>query len=282
MEIYTQYDDEPEELFTPLSSEHYRELYDLEMSGFRDDLPFYLSNLSTPSDILELGCGSGRLSRLLTAAGHQLTGIDLSLPMLREATKHAGEGSRFCCMDMRRLAFTKRFAAIIIPYNTLNLLADNSDVMYCLEDSRRQLSYSGQLLLQVFTPTRQQFHETGSQFQFTLFDRPQGGKIVKETLRTMDAAAGTITMTERYKIRPMNGSEPNSNYSHTMLLNGNSRENWLDCLRAAGFTVESVASSYDASPRPIFPAAYRGEGELSTPGDAIISLHSAFFPKPLT
>src|SRR5215216_3132795 len=62
------------------------ELYDLEHAGFRDDIELYLRLAEVVGDpILELGCGTGRVLLPLAAAGHRITGIDRSRPMLERA-----------------------------------------------------------------------------------------------------------------------------------------------------------------------------------------------------
>ena len=76
------YSTEPEEIFYPLSTERYSEFYDIEMTNFDSDLEFYTSALPENVDILELGCGSGRLSRALASRGHRVTGVDISSEML--------------------------------------------------------------------------------------------------------------------------------------------------------------------------------------------------------
>lgn len=245
MKIYADYDDEPREEFLMLTPEMYRQMYDLELSGFREDIHFYMSHLLPGSDILELGCGSGRLTRLLAAAGHNITGIDLSMPMLQRAKKQ-NPRSRFVCMDMRNIAFFNTFSAVVIPYNTLNLLTDNEDVQRCLYGCLEQLNPGGHLLLQLYIPADGARREHAApSFQFQILDLPQGGKVVKETLRSFQTSSSTITMEERYKIRPMNGIDPNSNYRHTMFLNGNDRTTWLELIQSAGFTIRSTSSSYD-------------------------------------
>lgn len=248
MKIYADYDEEPEDLFLPLPENLYRELYDLEMADFRDDFPFYRSVLGINADLLELGCGSGRLTRLLAAAGHTVTGIDLSTPMLQEAIARSGGNSRHLRMDMRQIAFNKKFNGIIIPYNTLNLLADNSDVARCLRGCRAHLKTGGHLLLQLYIAGENlRADSSTTTFQFQLFDRPQGGKVIKETLRTCHAVTNTIMMTERYKIRPMNPAQANANYSHAMLLNANDRATWLRLILDAGFSIEFLATQYETS-----------------------------------
>jgi len=243
MKIYSDYDEEPREEFLALPATLYRQLYDLELQNFSDDLAFYHSHLLPGSEILELGCGSGRLTSLLADAGHYPTGIDLSIPMLQAAQSQAPT-SRFICMDMRRLTLHKTFTAIIIPYNTLNLLPDNDDVLCCLNGCREHLQAGGRLLIHLYIPGAHPTREQSTSFQFQIFDRPEGGRIVKETLRTFHPASTSITMEERYKIRPMNGIEPNINYNHIMTLNGNSRETWLNIINSAGFSIQSTASAY--------------------------------------
>jgi len=247
MQIYADYDKEPSEHFLPLSEDMYQEMYDIELSGFDDDVLFYSSRLVHNDDILELGCGSGRLTRLLACAGHRITGIDLSLPMLH-AAKALQPAARFICMDMRALAFKRNFSVIIIPYNTLNLLTDNHDVRCCLQNCYDHLGPHGRLLLQLYVPPENTCQpDSSTTFQFQIFDRPRGGKIVKETLRTNHGNSTSIHMEERYKLRPMNGVEPNRNYRHTLTLNANSRATWLELIRSSGFTIKLASSSYHST-----------------------------------
>lgn len=244
MKIYDSYDEEPQEQYEGLSPSLYRQFYDLEMAGVAEDLAFYLAALTPGSTILELGCGSGRLSRLLAAAGHRLVGIDLSLPMLRTACSMGGD-AQYVCMDMRRLAFTARFDAVIIPYNTLNLLADNRDVALCLQGCRDHLNLGGKLLAQLYLPQHSATADKpGPTFQFQIFDRRQGGKVIKETLRTIVPDQQAICLEERYKVRPMNGIEPNRNFKHRLIINGNSRTAWLALLEKAGFAVNHCTNRY--------------------------------------
>jgi hypothetical protein len=151
-------------------------------------------------------------------------------------------------MDMRRLAFAPRFDAAIIPYNTLNLLADNRDVALCLQKCRESLNQGGMLLLQLHIPKQSAAADTtGPTFQFQIFDRPEGGKIIKETLRTIQPDLSTIVLEERYKIRPMNGIEPNRNFKHQLIINGNSRTAWLQLIEDAGFSVSHCTNRYRLS-----------------------------------
>ncbi|MFF8386138.1 class I SAM-dependent methyltransferase [Streptomyces kanasensis] len=55
-----------------------------------------------PADVLDIGCGTGSLSALLAAAGHRVTGVDLSARMIEQAQAKlstAGLPGRFVVGD---------------------------------------------------------------------------------------------------------------------------------------------------------------------------------------
>jgi hypothetical protein len=81
----------------------------------------------------------------------------------------------------------------------------------------------------------------------------------------MDYTGNRLEMSERYKIRPMSPGQPNSNYSHTMILNGSDRTTWLQLLTSTGFTVQKISTSYSIdipseTPSSILMIALRREG----------------------
>ncbi|MFF3851106.1 class I SAM-dependent methyltransferase [Streptomyces sp. NPDC002328] len=50
---------------------------------------------SAPADVLDVGCGTGSLAELIAAAGHRVTGVDLSPRMIQRArSKVAASGLR--------------------------------------------------------------------------------------------------------------------------------------------------------------------------------------------
>lgn len=75
--------------------------------------------------ILDIGCGAGFFSILLSAKGHQVTGIDLTESMIEEATALAKEenvSARFLVMDAEQLSFPGgTFDAVVSRNVTWNL-----------------------------------------------------------------------------------------------------------------------------------------------------------------
>lgn len=238
---------EPDELFLPLSSERYCRFYDLEMAAFDDDLPFYRDRVKVPGTVLELGCGSGRLCRYLAAAGAAVTGIDLSLSMLRQAREKGDAGISYLCMDMTALALSQQFDTVIIPYHTLNLLITGERIKRCLDQVRTVLKRDGRLLLQLFIPD-QPLLELGPKklFQFQIMEQPEGGRVIKEIRR--GCADELLTLEERYRVRPGQPGKANEDLSHTLQLAAFPVEKWQAMLLDAGFTIRRQCSGYTFTP----------------------------------
>ncbi|MCC7417028.1 MAG: methyltransferase domain-containing protein [Acidobacteria bacterium] len=100
--------------------------------------------------VLELGCGTGRVSLPLARAGIELVGIDRSSAMLARLRARAGARGRrgpspdIVRGDIRRLPFAAAaFAAVIAPYGILQSLLSDRDLQAALESAARVLPRGG-------------------------------------------------------------------------------------------------------------------------------------------
>lgn len=242
---------EPEEIFLPLDSRQYAELYSIEMENFVEDIKFYQDHCKSHSHILELGCGTGRISRALSPSAHSVTGLDISLSMLQQASIHLAKPPYYICADMTKMAFNIQFDHILIPYNTLNLLASLSTINRCLKQVNSCLKRGGALLFQVHIPSQQLIELKGNKlFQFQIFSLPKQtpGKLIKETLRSYHACRQEIRLEERYRIRPERDKNGHKNLSHVRRLAAFPLHQWLDLLRAGGFNNISLYGDYHSRP----------------------------------
>jgi ubiquinone/menaquinone biosynthesis C-methylase UbiE len=241
---------EPEEIFLPLSSEQYTDFYSIEMNDFVQDVRFYKEHITNDSQILELGCGTGRISRALANYGHSVVGLDLSFSMLRKAIVCETNSSMYVCMDMTRMVFRQKFDHVLIPYNSLNLLRDKASIARCLQQSHELLKPEGTLLLQLYIPNQQLLqHKEKKLFQFQIFPLDNnGGKLIKETLRCYQAETEEIRLEERYRIRPTQGNGAREDYAHVLHLAGFSLGQWVSILQTNGFNTLSLSGDYDSRP----------------------------------
>ncbi len=101
-----------------------------------DDLPFYSRWLKKRKNgnILELCCGTGRLTIPLAQEGYNITGVDNNTSMLKQAKEKANELKapvRFIKSDIRSLDLPEVYDIIFIPFNS-NCLSTISKLKYCI------------------------------------------------------------------------------------------------------------------------------------------------------
>ncbi len=98
-----------------------------------------------PGLVLELACGTGRVTVPLAEDGVEIVGLDRDPAMLAGARERRGGGRWpwWVAADMRRFAFSHRFAAVIVPYNSFQLLVRPSDAQACLRRMRGHLGPGG-------------------------------------------------------------------------------------------------------------------------------------------
>lgn len=254
--IYQDYDDEPEDVFLPIPELLAARFYALEMDSYNEDINFYQQLLPKDGPVLELGCGTGRITKQLAtnsdSAGQprQLVGLDISLAML-QLSKHdlPSENAtvHFLCMDMIYMAFSTKFTTILIPYNTLNLLGSEEDIVQCLHGCKQLLHPGGKILLQLFIPTPD-FIQQKKSFQFQMFDRPEGGKIIKEILKEYQPNSQTIEVEERYRVRPMLAGNANEDWHSKYTIAGYSADKWFSLIDRAGLNPTDTYSDFNNSP----------------------------------
>ena len=158
--------------------------YDTLFANMDQDLAFWSNLASEYGDpILELGCGTGRVTITLARAGFSVTGIDNSMGMLREARRKSAEAGvevEWIRADMRDFDVEKVFSLIILPSNALCHLLNLSDFEACLANVRKHLAPGGRFVIDVFVPKMELLINTpGERSPFAEYDDPDGrGRIV--------------------------------------------------------------------------------------------------------
>ena len=118
-----------------------------------NDLEWYASRVRRHlAPVLELACGTGRVTLALARTGLRIAGLDLSEPMLRIARRKAAlsgmqERARLVQGAMQDFALGQRFGTICIPYASFSLLLTAREQSECLAAIRRHLEPGGRLLL---------------------------------------------------------------------------------------------------------------------------------------
>lgn len=131
--------------------------YELSHASFTEDIDFYKTQLdSPPQNILELGCGSGRVLLPLAEQGYVCWGLDNAQEMLdlaRKKIERLTGNSQITLIqeDMTNFDLGCTFDTIIIPHNTFMHL-NSEEWRPCLRAVRRHLNPTGRLLIDLINP----------------------------------------------------------------------------------------------------------------------------------
>jgi SAM-dependent methyltransferase len=97
---------------------------------------------------VDIGCGEGRVTRDLKAAGHNVTGVDAA-PTLLAAARDADPAGTYLLADAAHLPFPDDSFDAVIAYNTLMDVADLPD---SIQEAARVLTPGGRLCVAITHP----------------------------------------------------------------------------------------------------------------------------------
>ena len=139
------------------------EIYDQVYSDVFEDIHFY-KNLAyrTNDKILEIGCGTGRITIPIAKDGHKVVGIDISesmLAILKNKIKNSILDISCHKMDMKNINIKGNFSLVIIPFNGFQSMLDISDQYECLSSIRAHMHSDSNLVLDMFPPSLNMFDQ---------------------------------------------------------------------------------------------------------------------------
>lgn len=135
--------------------DEYAPFYDWEnaQTVARRDVAFW-QRLAVAQDgrVLELGCGTGRLTLPIARAGADIVGIDRSAEMLargHQRLRRARQPVRLVRGDIRHLPFRTRsgFSLVMAPYGMLQSLTSEKDLLATLDSVARVLPRGGRFAI---------------------------------------------------------------------------------------------------------------------------------------
>lgn len=135
----------------------FAEVYDM----FMDNVPYeewsrYLIELLKEYRIeegvvCELGCGTGKMTRLLADAGYDMIGVDMSEDMLAIASMENPQQILYLCQDMRELELYGTVAAVVSVCDSMNYLLEEDDLLEVFQRVNEYLELGGVFLFDLNT-----------------------------------------------------------------------------------------------------------------------------------
>jgi SAM-dependent methyltransferase len=223
--------------------------YDLGNRGQVADIPFYLKQIRKyGGPVLELACGTGRITIPIAEKGVQITGLDVSASMLAHARRKAraqGLKIKWVEADCRDFRLDERFGLIFFPFNSIAHLHDLESVESCFSCVKEHLRTEGRFIIDVFQPDLHILTRDPEQrYPVTEYPDPDGKGIVVITENNLyDSATQVNRIKWYYGLRGQEGEKVellNMRIFYPQELDG--------LLHYSGFVIEEKFGDYDGSP----------------------------------
>lgn len=195
--------------------------YDLDPRDFlKADIPFYLrcaANIGGP--ILELACGTGRITIPLAEAGHDVWGLEYSETMLEQfenkmtgLPKETADKIHLVHGDMSHFQLDREFPLVILPCRSFQLLYEEDKENTCLKCIYSHLAGNGLFIIDIgnFIPNKEKEGEwvSGEEFfDWENSDPKTGDKIQRTHIRKeIDTARQIIYVQKTFRITKPDGT----------------------------------------------------------------------------
>jgi SAM-dependent methyltransferase len=227
--------------------------YDTETAGYDVDLPAY-SRLAERfgGPMLDVGCGTGRVTFVLAQQGIAATGVDTSRPMLDRArvrqTHIKSAQVHWHQADVTELALDDKFGLAIFAYNGFMHLLEQEQQIAALEKLAMHLKPGGGLAIDIANPIEMfQVEDTPSLVFERQFTDPETEQVVmQQSLATVDRATQIMNLTWVYDRIGPNGIVHRDLVPLQLRYTMASEMRLL--LQRAGFSGIELCGDYDFSP----------------------------------
>lgn len=201
--------------------------------------------------VLELGCGTGRVSLPVGRTGVRVVGIDRSTPMLaraQERVRRARLSARVSLLrgDIRSLPFcnSARFELVIAPYGILQSLVRESDLTATLSSVAQVLASGGIFALDL-VPDLPAWAEYRQQVRFRGWLRTGGAHVTLVESVRQDRVRH-LTIFDQHYIEHRGARRHRHRFS--LVFRTLSVPQMTRRLERAGFGVTAVLGDYDGRP----------------------------------
>lgn len=136
----------------------FAEVYDL----FMDNVPYeewgqFLADLFQENGIqdgliLDLGCGTGKLTRIMESKGYDMIGIDNSYEMLDMAREQSEESILYLMQDMREFELYGTVKAIYSACDCINYITEEEDLKEVFKLANNYLDPGGIFVFDINSP----------------------------------------------------------------------------------------------------------------------------------
>jgi SAM-dependent methyltransferase len=224
------------------------------IAGFYDlyantdlDVPFFVKEAQGNQSVLELMCGTGRLSIPLIEAGVRLSCLDSSpemLELLKEKLKARGTAIPIYEMDACHFSLRARYDLVIIPFNSFAEISDPVDQESCFSAIHAHLREEGRFICTLHNPVIRLENVDGKIHQRGIFRLPDSGDhLILSTVENYDPATRLVKGAQFYELYDADGVLQSKRFLElAFYLHG--KDDFEELVRTQGFEVEALYGDY--------------------------------------
>jgi len=204
--------------------DNFSKIYDKELQLLNptqnQDIEFWneMANLYCKNELLEIACGSGRISLPLIEYGFEFTGFDNSINMLdlfriKAKSKNINK-QKFTLLqaDMRNFRIDKKFDFAFIGYFAFQILTNLDDQVKCLNNIYEHLEEEGVLGLDIYPAVCEGDDKKEKEFLYSADNFIKNSKVKMHTSYAIDRMNLIKHWNDEYQIISKNGEVEEFSY----------------------------------------------------------------------
>jgi len=222
-----------------------------------EDITFYREAAKRYGEpVLELGCGTGRITMAIAEAGCHVVGLDISRKMLERAAekrsrlrREAQELVHLVRGDMTAFGLSEKFRCVIIPFRPFQHLLETEQQIRCLDGVRRHLAPRGRLIVDFFQTDAERMHDPKFLEESLLgeYDMPGGRRVaLSERVAAFHRALQRNDVEMIFRVTHADGRQERLVMAWTLRYFFRYEVEHL--LARCGFRIEALYGNFDSSP----------------------------------
>jgi SAM-dependent methyltransferase len=234
----------------PINFDLVADIYDIYVD-VTNDIPFFIKETEgIKDDILELMCGTGRVTVPLLKENRKLVCVDYSSGML-DALKAKVEGQNYeveiIKADITKMILEQKFKMILLPFHSLSEILEPEKQHLALMNISSHLADNGTFICTLQNPKIRLQAVDGIQHTLGVFPISTNNKLVVSYINNWDEESGLVTGYQNYEIL-----DNKNNFLGKRILEINFRPisdtQFRNLIKDTGLEITDVYGDYSYSP----------------------------------